>query len=117
MNESGRGNTASRWLSRSRSAIVVAEVALSLMLLAGAGLVVRSFQNVVNANLGFQPDHLLSLEIFLPPDRYPFDKPDKTRVFVEQVVRGMKTLPGVKSAAATNFLPGHATKAGLVADW
>lgn len=105
MKEPARGSTATLGSSRSRNAIVVAEVALSLMLLTGAGLVVASFQNVVSANLGFQPDHALALEIFLPPDRYPLGDRDKTRVLVENVVRKMNTLPGVKSAAATNFLP------------
>jgi predicted permease len=103
--EPARGSTASPWLSRSRSAIVVTEVALSLILLTGAGLLVASFQNVMNANLGFQPDHVLALEIILPPDSYPNNDPDKTRVLVEEVVRRMNVLPGVKSAAATNFLP------------
>jgi putative ABC transport system permease protein len=105
MKESARGSTGSRWLSRSRSAIVVAEIALSLMLLTGAGLVVASFQNVMSAKLGFQPNQVLSLEIFLPPDLYPRNDPVKTRVLVEDTVRKMKALPGVKSAAATNFLP------------
>jgi putative ABC transport system permease protein len=105
LNELGRGNTANRWLSRSRGAIVIVEVALSLMLLTGAGLVVASFKNVVNADLGFRPDHVLSLQVFLPPDHYPSENPAKTRVFVENIVRTMNALPGVKSAGATNFLP------------
>ncbi|HEY1949591.1 MAG TPA: ABC transporter permease [Bryobacteraceae bacterium] len=105
MKEPARGSTANRWSSRWRSAIVAAEIALSLILLTGAGLVVASFKNVLNANLGFQPDHVLSLEIFLPPDRYPRGDPEKTRGLVEGVVRKMNALPGVKSAAATNFLP------------
>ncbi len=70
MKEPGRGSTASRRSAHSRSIMVVSEVALALMLLTGAGLVVASFQKVVDADLGFQPDHVLSLELFLPPDRY-----------------------------------------------
>ena len=105
MKEPARGSTSSRWLSRSRSAIVAAEIALSLILLTGAGLVVASFKNVLNAKLGFQPEHVLSIEIFLPPDRYPRSDREKTRGLVESVVRKMNALPGVKSAAATNFLP------------
>ncbi len=103
--EPARGSIASRWSSRSRSAIVVIEMALSLMLLTGAGLVVASFKNVVDAKLGFQPDHVLALELFLPPDRYPRSDGEKARALVEDVVRRMNALPGVKSAAATNFLP------------
>jgi predicted permease len=105
MNESVRGSTTSRWSSRSRSAIVVAEVSLSLILLTAAGLLVASFQKVVNADLGFQPDRVLSLEVFLPPDRYASTDPAKRRRFVAETEKRMNALPGVKSAAATNFLP------------
>ena len=65
--------------------MVVSEIALSLMLLTGAGLVVASFQKVIDSDLGFQPDHVLSLQVFLPPDRYPSTDPTKRRQFVEQV--------------------------------
>ena len=103
--EATRGASASRQSSRSRSAIVIAEVAMSLMLLTGAGLVVASFQRVMNAKLGFEPDHLLALQVFLPPNRYPREDQNKRRVFVQDVVRRMNAMPGVKSAAATNYLP------------
>ena len=102
---STRTGTAGRQSNRLRSAVVTGEVALSLMLLTGAALVVASFQKVVNADLGFQPDHVLSLQLFLPPDRYPRDDPHKTSIFVDEVVNRLAALPGVKSAAATNFLP------------
>jgi putative ABC transport system permease protein len=105
MKEQGRGSTASRRSNRVRTAIIVTELALSLMLLTAAGLVVASFQRVVGADLGFQPAHVLSLQIFLPPDRYPFRNPEKTRVFVAEVVSRMSALPGVTAAAATNYLP------------
>jgi predicted permease len=105
MKDSARGTTATRSSNRSRSAVVVSEVALSLMLLTGAGLVVASFQKVINADLGFQPDHLLSLQVFLPPDRYPEADPTKRRQFVEQVEKRLSGLPGVKSVGTTNFLP------------
>ena len=103
--ESTHSSTASRRSNRSRSVVVVSEVALSLMLLTAAGLVVASFQRVVNVDLGFQPDQVLSLQIFLPPDRYPRTEREKERVLVEEVVKKMNALPGVRSAAATNFLP------------
>jgi predicted permease len=90
--------------NRTRSAIVIGEIALSLMLLAAAGLVLTSFRKVIDTDLGFQADHLLSLEVFLPHDRYPSDSQAR-RGFVEQVVNKLNTMPGVKSAAATNFLP------------
>lgn len=105
MKEAARGSTASRHSSRSRGLIVVTEIALSLILLAGAGLVVASFQRVINADLGFQPDHVLALQIFVPLDRYPLKNPEKTTALVDEAVSRMNTIPGVKSAAATNFLP------------
>lgn len=97
-----RGN--SRQSTGSRSTIVIAEIALSLILLTGAALVVTSFQKVVNADLGFRADHVLSLQVFLPRDRYPRNS-QASRVFVDLVVKKLNALPGVKSAAATNFLP------------
>jgi putative ABC transport system permease protein len=105
MNGSTRSSTASRPANRSRNAVVISEIALSLILLTAAGLVVASFKRVIDADLGFQPDHLLSLEVFLPPNRYPRTDAQKTRVFVDNVVRKLNALPGVKSAGATNFLP------------
>jgi predicted permease len=105
MKESARSATASRRSNRSRSAIVVTEVALSLMLLTAAGLVVASFQRVMNADLGFQSGHVLSLQIFLPIDRYPFKEREKTRALVDEAIRRMNAVPGVNSAGATNFLP------------
>jgi predicted permease len=105
MHGTTRAGTPSRQSNRARSAVVATEIALSLMLLTGAGLVVASFQKVVNADLGFQPDHVLSLQLFLPPDRYPRADQHKISVFVDEVVNRLAALPGVKSAAATNFLP------------
>ena len=103
--DSERGSTASRWSGRLRSAVVVFEVSLSLMLLTSAGLFVTSFQRVVNADLGFNPDRVLSLQVFLPEDRYPPVNEAKRRQFVNETVRRLSALPGVESAAATNFLP------------
>jgi putative ABC transport system permease protein len=85
--------------------VVISEIALSLILLTAAGLVVASFQRVVNSDLGFQPDHLLSLEVFLPPNRYSRSDTTKTRALVSEVTRRLNALPGVKSAGATDFLP------------
>ena len=105
MTDNARGSTASRRSNRSRNAIVISEVALSLILLTAAGLVVASFERVVNADLGFQPDHVLSLEVLLPANRYPNADQTKMRVFVREVARRLNTLPGVKPAGATDYLP------------
>ena len=58
---------------RGRAALVVAEVALSLMLLAGAGLMIRSFVKLQNLDLGFESENVLTAQIFLPGNRYPVD--------------------------------------------
>jgi predicted permease len=105
MNDTTRGSTADRRSNRSRNVVVISEVALSLMLLTAGGLVVASFERAVHADLGFQSDHLLSLELFLPPNRYPETDPTKRRVLVDEVTRRLNALPGVQSAGATNFLP------------
>jgi putative ABC transport system permease protein len=103
--ESSRGSTTDRSSGRLRSILVVSEVALGLTLLSGAGLVVASFRKAADVSLGFQPDHLLSVQVFLPPDRYPStDGPKRTR-FVEDVMSRLRGLPGVRSAGAINFLP------------
>ena len=108
MKETARGATASRERNRSRGAVVIIEVALSLMLLTAAGLVVSSFEKVMHAGLGFEPGHLLSLQVFLPPDRYgtfPYKDGHKTARFAEDVVRAMQAIPGVEAAGATNYEP------------
>ncbi len=100
-----RGSTADRRSNRSRNFVIASEIALSLMLLTAAGLLAASFARAVHADLGFQSDHLLSLEVFLPSNRYPATDQTKRRMFVDEVTRRLNVLPGVKSAAATNFLP------------
>jgi predicted permease len=103
--DSSRGSSGSRRSSLSRNTVVVAEVALSLILLTAAGLLIASFQKVLSAGLGFQPDHVLSLQVLLPINRYPSENPAKRRQFVDEALNRFNALPGVRSAAATNFLP------------
>jgi predicted permease len=105
MNDNTRSATASRGANRSRNAVVVTQIALSLILLTAAGLVIASFQRVVKESLGFQPDHLLSIQVLLPPNHYSSTDQTKTRNFVIEVTRRLNALPGVKSAGATDFLP------------
>ena len=100
-----RGSTASVQSSGLRHALVAAEIALSMVLLAGGGLMIASFRQVYREDLGFRPDRLLALEVFLPPNRYPENPPDKRRAFVSNTLDRLSRMPGVSSAAATNFLP------------
>ncbi|HTQ53674.1 MAG TPA: ABC transporter permease [Bryobacteraceae bacterium] len=89
--------------ARIRRALVVAEVALSMVLLAGAGLMVRSLQSVVRLTPGFRADHLLTMMINLRPDRYT--KAEQGDAFVNDLLERTGRLPGVQSAAVVNDLP------------
>jgi predicted permease len=91
--------------TRVRSALVAVEIALTLVLLAGGGLMIESFRQVYRQDLGFRPDSVLGLEVFLPQTRYPFEQPEKRTSFVSGVIAGLQKIPGVASASATNFLP------------
>jgi predicted permease len=88
---------------RLRNSLVVAEVALSTTLLVGAGLLVRSYQNLQQVSPGFNPDGVLTMAITLPD--YKYDTPDKTRQFFEPVIERVARLPGVEDAALVNVLP------------
>ncbi len=107
LKEGSRGAAAFR-RSRIRSVLVVAEVALSLVLLAGAGLLLRSFVKLLGAPLGFAPDHLLTLSIALPETKYQ----SKVQVqnFYRDVLERTQSLADVKSAAAGTGLP-------LIGEW
>ena len=88
--------------NRLRSALVVSEVALALVLLIGTGLMLRSFARLREVNLGFTLDHVLTMEISLPEAAYP--DPLKAAFFA-QLLERVRTLPGVKSAGAIGHLP------------
>jgi putative ABC transport system permease protein len=105
LKESGRILGSSVRSLRSRHTLIVGEVALSLILLAGAGLMVESFRHVYNEDLGFRPEHLLGLEVFPTPNRYPANQPEKQVAFVNHVVDRIQRLPGVESVGVTNYLP------------
>jgi putative ABC transport system permease protein len=90
---------------RLRSALVVAEIGLSLMLLIGAGLLLRSFANVSRLDMGFRPEGMLTLQLSLPPSRYP-DGNAEIR-FEQELRRRVSALPGVRAAAVAQSLPLH----------
>jgi putative ABC transport system permease protein len=83
--------------------LVVAEVSLSLVLLLGAGLLLRGFERLVNQEPGFDPAPLLTLEVNLPPDRYP----DGTAFerFLQPALEALRSRPGVEAAAAVSVIP------------
>jgi putative ABC transport system permease protein len=86
---------------RLRSAVVVGQVALGIVLTAGAGLLISSFVKLMHQNLGFNPDHLLTFRFETPDNRY-----EKTRTqFYNDYFQRLRALPGVQSAAGSMFLP------------
>ncbi|MGA7854095.1 MAG: ABC transporter permease [Candidatus Acidiferrales bacterium] len=103
LKEGSRGSTSGRRSQIARSVLVVSEVAFSLMLLVGAGLLVRSFVLMMSEPLGFDPGNLLTMQIFLPESHYP--QPANLQNFYQAVVDRTTALPGVKSASAVNYLP------------
>jgi len=102
MKEGGRGTTTRR-ARAIRSGLVVLEVALSLILLVGAGLLMESFVRLLNEDIGFHPENLLTMQVWLPPSRYPSD--EQVTAFLRQAVENLSVLPDVRGATAINFLP------------
>jgi putative ABC transport system permease protein len=100
LKETSRGVTGG---GRLRGFMVIAEVALAMILLAGAGLLMRSFSNLEKVDPGFRPQHLLSMSIALAPARYP--KPFAQAAFFDQVLARVSTLPGVDRATVTSCPP------------
>jgi len=89
--------------SRLRAALVIVEVALAIVLLAGAGLLVRSFERLLSVDPGFRPDQVLTMGIALPGATY---REDESRLrFFRQLVERLERVPGVSAAGAVSFLP------------
>jgi predicted permease len=103
MKESGRGLAGSVQGRRFRSALVVVELALSLILLTAAGLTLKSFFHLLRGDLGFNPDHVLTMRVLLPDSKY---KTDGQRIaFSDQAMEGIRSLPGLEAAGTVTFLP------------
>src|SRR5688500_7334920 len=102
LKEGGRTGSSSRG-GRTRATLVVAEIALALVLLVGAGLLVRSFARLTNVDAGFEADQTLSMRVSLPGARYP-EAAQRTQ-FYRDLVQRIAGLPGVQSIGAISFLP------------
>jgi predicted permease len=89
--------------ARLRNILVVSEVALSLMLLVGAGLLIRSLSTLRHVNPGFDPDRLLTLEVSIPSSK--FSEPAQQVRFFDRVLDRVQTLPGIQSAGFVDSLP------------
>jgi len=99
LKEGGRTESSHRdWL---RSSLIVGQVALGLVLTAGAGLLITSFRNLLHTSQGFNPDHLLTYFFELPDSQYKPTRPEFYRNYFEKV----RAIPGVQSAGGTLVLP------------
>ncbi len=125
LKEGGRSGSARRSV---RGFFVVAEVALALVLLVGAGLLLKSFQKLQEVDPGFRPEHLLTMQISLPDTKYR--EPQQIDGFFQQVLDKIKALPGVQSAGVSTSVPmsgvnssgsfgieGRTTAPGEMAPW
>ena len=103
LKEGSRGSTGGRRSALIRSALVVSEMALSVMLLAGAGLLLRSFVRLMSEDLGFHTEQRIAMQVWLPEQRYTSNQAILN--FYDEVLAKLRALPGVKDASAINFLP------------
>jgi predicted permease len=102
LKEGGRGSVAGRG-NRIRGSLVVAEVAISLVLLIGAGLLINSFLRLRNVDPGFRSDNLLTMRVSLPASKY--GQRAQRAAFYTEVNRRLESVPGVRSSAVTTNLP------------
>jgi putative ABC transport system permease protein len=102
LREGGRSGTAGRSSQRVRQLLVASQVALVVVLLTGAGLLLRSFQRVQQVQLGFNPDQLLTMRISLPGSRYA-EAPQRAQFFTGLMER-VGALPGVRGVGATSSI-------------
>jgi putative ABC transport system permease protein len=103
LKDAGRSQTAGHSSQRTRSILVISEVALSVLLLAGSALLLKSFVKLLHVDLGFDPQNVLAMNLSLPFSRYP--KPEERRNFQLNLLQRIQNLPGVESVAASNPPP------------
>jgi putative ABC transport system permease protein len=103
LKESGGKGAESGGRHRLRGLLVVGEIATALVLLVGAGLMVKSLYRLQQVEPGFDPSHALTMRLALPEAKYP--EPQRQRDFFDQLLNRIAALPGVKAAGAVNFLP------------
>jgi putative ABC transport system permease protein len=103
LKEGGRSSTESYGKRRLRGAFVVFEIALALVLLAGAGLLIKSFLQLQKVDSGINPERVLTMSIPLPRARY--EESPQRAAFFQKLLERVKTIPGVESVAASSSLP------------
>jgi predicted permease len=112
LSDEGRSSTGSRQRNRARSILVAAQVALSMVLLIGSGLLIRSFMRLRTVAPGFDPKNTLTAKTFLPPSSYP--QPADRIAFYQNALERLQSIPGVESAAISTALPVLVTRAAPV---
>jgi predicted permease len=116
LKEGGRTGTAGGGHARLRSALVVGEIAVALVLLVASGLLLRSFEKMRAVDLGFRPDHILTASYSLPQQHYATQA--ALDEFNDELLRRVQQLPGVKSVGLTSFLPatGSSSNSAFIAE-
>jgi putative ABC transport system permease protein len=103
LHNTSRSSTTGRSTQRLRNAFVVAEIAISLVLLVGAGLTIRTFLRLSSRELGFRADHTVTARISIPSDKYSRD--DQVVSFYDRVLQRIRSAPSVESIGMVSFLP------------
>jgi len=102
LKEGGR-NASATASHRLRSAMVVTEIALAVVLLVGAGLMMKSLFRLLQTNVGFNPENVMTMSVVLPPAKYT--DPNQQMIFNDQLRERVQSLPGVTGAGTVNILP------------
>jgi putative ABC transport system permease protein len=103
LRDEGRGTSTGQARAHMKSLLVVSQVALSLLLLIGAGLLLRSFGRLLGVDPGFDAHNVLTMNVSLPTVKYA--KPEQQTAFFDEILRRVSVLPGVRNAAISATLP------------
>jgi putative ABC transport system permease protein len=116
LKEGGRNSTGGSG-QRLRSALVMTEIALAVVLLVGAGLMMKSLLRLLQSNIGFNPENVLTMTVVAPPPKY--DNANKQIAFFDQLKERVQSLPGVSGVGTVNILPlqgGNTTRVNVDGD-
>jgi putative ABC transport system permease protein len=103
LKEGGRGNAGAVRARRLTSTMVVAEIALTIVLLVGAGLMIRSFLKLYSMNIGVDTSHMLTMSVQLPDAKY--STADQRRIFYDSLMGRLQAIPGMRSVAIATSVP------------
>ena len=103
LRDESRGSTGGHSRTELKNLLVILQVAISMLLLVCAGLLIRSFSHLLNVDPGFDPHHVITMNVSLPTVKY--SKPEQQVAFFDDVIRRVSTLPGVQAVATSAALP------------